>query len=155
MRGFHILALSSAHAHGMTETIELFGGKVRETTIWDGIVPPNSYEPHGNGVRMARPEFFLFRKMATANDVDARTYACEFLGLVATKLTRNDLADGEYIELERPRTTAENMLDYLRPVVVHDNKDARRVQRLIIDMRKTSLVQDYGRFVRGCYTLAE
>lgn len=154
MNGLHILALSRARACEMADAVELFGCKVGKATVWDGIVPPNSYKPYGSGVRMARPEFFLFRKMAASNDVDARTYACEFLGLVATNLTRGDIGDGEYVELERPRTTIPRMLDYLQPVTACD-EDAQRVQRLIMGMYGTTLVRDYGRFVRGCYTLAE
>jgi hypothetical protein len=149
----HILATSEDRAEEMAMNVRLLGGNVRRTTIWKGVVPPNSFHHIGFNVRMSAPEFFLFRKMAQNSDVDARTYACEMLGTVATSLTMSDLDEGEYAVLEEPRLTVPEMLDYLSPV--HYDNDVKRVESLILGICGTSLIDDYGRFVKGCYTLAE
>jgi len=153
MRNAHILATSKEAADEMELNVRLIGGNVKKTTIWEGIVPPNSYTRIGWNVRMATAEFFLFRKMAQNSDVDARTYACEMFGTIATSLTMSDLDEGEYAVLEEPRLTVPEMVDYLSPV--HYDNDVKRVESLILGICGTSLIEDYGRFVKGCYTLAE
>lgn len=153
MRNAHIIATSVEMAEKMEMNVTLLGGSVRKTTIWEGVVPPDSYINLGFNVRMASPKFFLFRKMAQSGNVDARTYACEMFGTVATHLTVEELGEGEYIVLEEPRLTIPEMLDYLSPV--HYDNDVKRVEALILGMCGTPLVDDYGRFVKGCYTLAD
>ena len=153
MRKFHIIATDDDRASEMVMNVNLMGGKVRQRTIWHGVVPPNSYKQIGWMARMATPEFYLFRMMAQSCDVDARTYACEMLGTIVTSLTTSYLDDGEYVVLEEPRLTVPEMLDYLSPV--HYDNDVKRVESLILGICGTSLIEDYGRFVKGCYTLAE
>ena len=153
MKNAHIIATSQEAADEMELNVRLLGGSVEKTTIWKGVVPPNSFRHIGWNVRMSMPQFFLFRKMAQNSDIDARTYACEMLGTVATSLTMSDLDEGEYVVLEEPRLTVPEMVDYLSPV--HYDNDVKRVESLILGVFGTSLIEDYGRFVKGCYTLAE
>lgn len=122
-----------------------------EVSIWTGVVPPNSYMRVAPGVNMSTPEFYLFRKMAMANDVDARTYACELFGTVKTSLTSWRIPEGHYTTHE-PDTTPEYMRAYLSQIP--EDKSAKRVLRLIEDM-DLSLVVDYARFVSGCYEFCE
>ena len=148
----HILATSEEEALYMAACAKGMGNDVRNLTVWDGIVPPNSYMPYGFGVRMSTPEYFLFRKMARSNDVDARTYACEMFGLVGTSLTCPYLEDGEFVRFAVPRLTVDDMLVYLMPVA--DDKDARRVARLVMGITE-NLIDGYERFVSGCYNQVE
>jgi len=148
----HILATSEEEERYMSECAKSMGNDVRKTTVWDGIVPPNSYMPYGFGVRMSTPEYFLFRKMARSNDIDARTYACEMFGHVGTSLTCTYLEDGEFVKLDEPRLTVDEMLIYLTPVA--DDRDARRVARLVMGVTE-NLIDGYERFVSGCYNQVE
>ena len=146
-----VLARNNAEAEELKRMLtELFGVEADEKfVVWTGIVPPNSFMDIAPGIRMSSPEFYLFRKMAESNDVDARTYACEMLGHVITNLTNWRVPDGKYVWDKEPDTEVQYMMAYLSQVDGDESVD--RVKRLIRSIADTNVVMDYERFVMGCY----
>lgn len=150
-----VLARNNAEAEELKRMLaEVLGVEADEKfVVWTGIVPPNSFMDIAPGVRMSSPEFFLFRKMAESNDVDARTFACEMLGHVVTSLTNWRVPDGKYVWEKEPATEVRYMMAYLSQVSGDESVD--RVRRLIRSMADTNVVLDYERFVVGCYDRIE
>lgn len=146
-----VIAKNNAEAEELKRMLtELFGIEADEKfAVWTGIVPPNSFMDIAQGVRMSSPEFYLFRKMAESNDVDARTFACEMLGHVVTSLSNWRVPAGKYVWEKEPATEVQYMMAYLSQV--DGDESVERVKRLIRSIAGTTAVMDYERFVAGCY----
>lgn len=103
---------------------EAIGLNVVGSVEWDGPVPEGSFTVVAPMVRMSTPEFFLYRMTNTfvANDAffEAVAYAEEMLGTVVTSRTKPSLERGAYEEVDEPRTSVRDMLEYLLPIVEDD-----------------------------------
>lgn len=125
-----ILASSEEEAQAMRERAEESGATVRGVTVWTGPVPEEgSFEYISPTTRMSTPEYFFLRKANTLPDADAIATGDELCGYYATHLTRPDLAPGEVIPIDEPRTSVERIRAYLAQV--EDTPEGKRALDII------------------------
>lgn len=109
----HILATNEDEAKLMEQNVISQGGKLGHTTIWRGVVPPNSFTQIDEYTRMSTPEYFFLRKCAEFNDDIARCIGNELVGYYATCYTRPDLPVYGIVQLDKQRTTKARLRAYL------------------------------------------
>lgn len=134
LKSVEILASSKDEAELMRRAAKAAGRKVRGTSIWNGPVPPDSFEDMGNGLRMSTPEFMFLRKANELPFGQAVRLGNELCGRFRTSLTQFDAQDDEYDYLCQPRTTKERIRSYLRGARdTKEYKRARKVLRVVAD----------------------
>ena len=82
--GVILLATNETDVNAMRREAVANGIKVKTSKVWDGPVPPDSYEPISPTTRMSTPEFYLFRKTNADDPVLARLAAVEMFGRYRT-----------------------------------------------------------------------
>ena len=110
----HILATSEEEARLMEAQVIAEGGTLRRTTIWKGVVPPNSFINIDAYTRMSTPEYFFLRKCNTMPYEGAVVLGNELCGYYTTKLTCPDYPIWYWEALNEPRTTKAKLEAYLR-----------------------------------------
>lgn len=128
-----ILATSDEEAERMSDAARGNGQRVRGVSVWDGPVPPGSYEDISSSMRMSTPEYFFLRK---ANQLPFALAVClgmELCGKYRTALTQYDRGKG-YDFLMQPRTSKADVRRYLREIRnTKEGKRAKRVLRYVTD----------------------
>lgn len=109
-----ILATNNDEAKAMTDAAEMLGHTVDATTVWTGIVPPNSYRILDWPFRISTAEFYTFRKSNQLPFKEAVMFVCEMLSHFRTSRTEDDVNGIEI--LEEPRLDLEEYVEYLKPV---------------------------------------
>lgn len=128
-----ILAQDNEEARISNVMAKAMGHNVKNTYVWTGPVPPNSFENLSPFMRMSTPEYFLFRKFNQLEDADAIALGNELCGLYATSKTRSDLDEGTILVLDEPRTTTQKMAAYLEPVL--DTEEGARAMKILVHVK--------------------
>lgn len=123
-----ILATSDEKAKEMNELAERTGQRVHKTSVWTGIVPPDSFIEMGI-FRMARAEYMFFRKANQLDEEDAVLLGANLLCPFNTHLTSPSLSEGEVMYRGEPHMTYESMREYLKPVM--DEPEAKEALRIL------------------------
>lgn len=89
------------------------GDEVREVNIWTGSVPPNSFVWLNPLIRMARPEYFFYRKANELEEHDALMLLAELLGPYTTKIVNPDVPDGVVWQRDEPHMNLVDLYEYL------------------------------------------
>lgn len=127
--GVILLATNETDVNAMHREAVANGIKVKTSKVWNGPVPPNSYEPISPTTRMSTPEFYLFRKTNADDPVLARLAAVEMFGRYRTKLTCESMEENRYEIIPGARTFKKTMHRYLRPVA--DTEQATVTESII------------------------
>lgn len=96
---------------------QLNGMSVRDTNLWEGVVPPNSFCEVMPTVRMSTPEYMAFRKANQLDHDSAVLVMCELLTPYTTDVINPNFGKHEIRKNNFPHTTIEDMVVYLSPVM--------------------------------------
>lgn len=141
-----IIATDNDEAKWYAKNAKQGGMKVKETDIWDGPVPPDSFVWLGNGVRMATPEYMFLRKANQLPYETAVVIGCALLSPYETKYTSNSLGPNEVRLRDEPHTTVEDIVVYLLPIILTD--EGAKAYEILRDA-----VKYYPLFQKVCETL--
>lgn len=123
-----ILATCQDEAEFMQAMAESNGKRVRDVSIWEGPVPPGSFEVLSDATRMSTPEYFFLRKSNQLPFAEAVSLGIELCGKYRTVLTQHSRTDG-YDFLRNPRSSKATLNNYLREI--RSTKEGKRAQRVL------------------------
>lgn len=128
-----IIASSDEEAEFMRMVAHGDGKHVRGVSVWEGPVPPGSFEVISDTMRMSTPEYFFLRKANQLAFPEAVCMGMELCGKYRTILTQHNKED-DYDFLKRPRTSKDAIRHYLRDIrETKEGKRAKRVLRYVMD----------------------
>ena len=106
---------------------EIFGSRVTDKCVWNGIVPPDSFIDFGL-YRMSRPEYMAFRKSNQLGHAGAVFTVAALLSDLDTSIT-SSVPAGCYYRRNEPNMTVESMKRYLEPVM--DTEEGRKAAEIL------------------------
>lgn len=128
-----ILASCESEGEFMQAMAQKDGKHVRGVSIWQGPVPPGSYETLSDATRMSTPEYFFLRKANQLSFAEAVYLGIELCGKYRTSLTQYNKEEG-YDFLKNTRTSKAALRHYLHDIrFTKEGKRAKRVLRHVTD----------------------
>jgi len=130
---FQVLADDDILAEAYTHAAAELGINVTGSVVWQGIIPPNSFEWLNQFVRMSTPEYFFYRKANELHEWHAVDIAEELCGYYRTHATTPDVPAGSFERRDEPATTVARIREYLAPVA--STEPGRRALAVLAHVR--------------------
>lgn len=123
-----ILASTAREGELMSKQAQRNGHSVRGVSLWDGPIPPGSFEVIAPDMRMSTPEYFFLRKANELSFAEAVQLGIELCGKYRTSVTQYDRDKG-YDFLRDQRTTKARLRTYLHGA--RGTKEAKRARKVL------------------------